>query len=626
MINHTSLKHDIKSQYKCGYCKVRSSARTSFEVHFAKKHPDKKFRVLCMYYRLDSDDIEPLPPGGSASSHEPLWKRNDPDRRKMIRGILLEDDEEDKELNFLNILPGSPNGEEFVCPKCLSFKTPCVSTFRSHLCKEANYQRFECAECGMTNPLLASLRRHYTKIHGSHFTSDCYITLPIESTLEAWVESIISHQQHMIKLYKENDVSNISLASPSKAATSRRSSSHSEIEVSGMVLHESGSDKSKYTCSFCGVECRTASGLKSHKTAMHQAKYKCQYCPFSSNTELGIHNHQTLKHPKQNSADEGNKIINVSTSSDTELIGQEDDKKVEKQKHACPHCPFTSNVMKTLQLHLQTHFTFVCEYCEKRFETIVDGKRHSTRKHPNMPAKIINSLVDSPQTLKKSSFDDNENGKEKEIIKPQDPVVTKEVKSRTICYSCCHCSIKGPYSFVEDHIKAHHKFLPFLVRKEEENSFTLEVYKYRCIHCKNESDSFEEAMGHWTRSHVRLSFTFSMSLCSSTIIKCDSDSSNNSKEEPESSAKSESLPDQSLSVSKPEFSTPKNKNTVSAKPDSSIPSDLDDSVESTDDDLNSSFSSEAVETGTDCEAEPVSSSSDQEQLVKCGYCRRQCKE
>lgn len=51
-----------------------------------------------MYYRLDSDDIEPLLPGGSTSSHEPLWKRNDPDRRKMIRGILLEDDEEDKEV------------------------------------------------------------------------------------------------------------------------------------------------------------------------------------------------------------------------------------------------------------------------------------------------------------------------------------------------------------------------------------------------------------------------------------------------------------------------------------------------------------------------------------------------
>ncbi|KAK7071344.1 hypothetical protein SK128_011961 [Halocaridina rubra] len=93
MVNHTSFKHSIKSQYKCGYCSVRSSVRTSFDAHFAAKHPNQAFRVLCMYYRLDSEDIEPINQGDSQNTHEPIWRRNDPDRIRHIRGILLDDPE-----------------------------------------------------------------------------------------------------------------------------------------------------------------------------------------------------------------------------------------------------------------------------------------------------------------------------------------------------------------------------------------------------------------------------------------------------------------------------------------------------------------------------------------------------
>lgn len=51
-----------------------------------------------MYYRLDSEDIEPLHQGGTQHCHEPLWKRNDPERIRHIRGILLEDDPETKKV------------------------------------------------------------------------------------------------------------------------------------------------------------------------------------------------------------------------------------------------------------------------------------------------------------------------------------------------------------------------------------------------------------------------------------------------------------------------------------------------------------------------------------------------
>ena len=49
MLNHTSLKHSIRSQFKCGYCSVRSSVRTSFDAHFAAKHPTQQFRVSIIF-------------------------------------------------------------------------------------------------------------------------------------------------------------------------------------------------------------------------------------------------------------------------------------------------------------------------------------------------------------------------------------------------------------------------------------------------------------------------------------------------------------------------------------------------------------------------------------------------
>ena len=41
-----------------------------------------------MFYSDDSVDVEPIVP--EEGSHEPLWKRNDPDRVQQIRGILLD--------------------------------------------------------------------------------------------------------------------------------------------------------------------------------------------------------------------------------------------------------------------------------------------------------------------------------------------------------------------------------------------------------------------------------------------------------------------------------------------------------------------------------------------------------
>lgn len=71
----------------CKYINYTSST----SLHFSSQ-------VLCMYYRLDSEDIEPLNQGDAQHMHEPIWKRNDPERIRHIRGILIDDDPEIKKV------------------------------------------------------------------------------------------------------------------------------------------------------------------------------------------------------------------------------------------------------------------------------------------------------------------------------------------------------------------------------------------------------------------------------------------------------------------------------------------------------------------------------------------------
>ncbi|KAG0714719.1 hypothetical protein GWK47_013572 [Chionoecetes opilio] len=182
---------------------------------------------------------------------------------------------------------GKADKDEFVCPKCGSFRTACASTFRSHLCREASYDRYQCVECGASNSLLPTLQRHYTKMHHAPFTSECYLQLPVEEEKEAWVELVVSHQQDLIKKWQEKGDADYPGESPSgqhqtspvKSGTSRRSStnasslsSETNQEVGGIVLHDSGSERGRFVCDVCGSECRSAAGLKSHTTAMHQAR------------------------------------------------------------------------------------------------------------------------------------------------------------------------------------------------------------------------------------------------------------------------------------------------------------------------------------------------------------------
>lgn len=73
-----------------------------------------------MYYRIDSEDIEPISQGNGQHSHEPLWKRNDPERIRHIRGILIDDDPETRKvfeillINVKNTTKGRIHTEQVI--------------------------------------------------------------------------------------------------------------------------------------------------------------------------------------------------------------------------------------------------------------------------------------------------------------------------------------------------------------------------------------------------------------------------------------------------------------------------------------------------------------------------------
>ncbi|XP_076761656.1 uncharacterized protein LOC143429775 [Xylocopa sonorina] len=99
MVNHTTVTHDEKCQYKCSSCSFKTSGKIMFEQHVNSKHSnDPNVDYVLMYQRIkginkkNTDNVEQ---GGQDEPFDttPLWRRDMP-RIRHIRGILLEEEDE----------------------------------------------------------------------------------------------------------------------------------------------------------------------------------------------------------------------------------------------------------------------------------------------------------------------------------------------------------------------------------------------------------------------------------------------------------------------------------------------------------------------------------------------------
>nr|XP_034181441.1 uncharacterized protein LOC117604928 isoform X2 [Osmia lignaria] len=99
MVNHSTVTHDEKCQYKCSLCSFKTSGKIMFDQHINSKHPNElNVDYILMYQRIkgvnkkSADNVEQ---SGQEEPFDttPLWRRDMP-RIRHIRGILLEEEEE----------------------------------------------------------------------------------------------------------------------------------------------------------------------------------------------------------------------------------------------------------------------------------------------------------------------------------------------------------------------------------------------------------------------------------------------------------------------------------------------------------------------------------------------------
>ncbi|MPC43332.1 hypothetical protein E2C01_036976 [Portunus trituberculatus] len=457
---------------------------------------------------------------------------------------------------FKQMGTGKPDKGEFVCPKCGSFRTSCVSTFRSHLCREASYDRYQCVECGLNNSLLPSLQRHYTKMHHAPFTSECYLELPVEEEKEGWVEQVINHQKNLIKKWQEKGDTDPSFESPSQtgqyqmpqgksAVSSRRSSNASSHSLSsettqeqgGIVLHDSGSERGRFICDTCGSECRSAAGLKSHTTAMHQARFKCHYCPFASNSEDAVKQHSIAKHPKlQSEVLDVSQRIKVQRGDSVSDENKTQEKSRENQKQESIASPAVeSSLTTTLEssaLNLQCFEDVNEETCEGEVALEIDpledsqssvAMDHWIQNHPLLDFKfdlvlrhsgeVSNQVVTSTtldKDLSQEATDSEKNVCTSDIDAEEDAGVTSSIASCSDITSSSESSKVVPSRQREglkdtstrrslDTEEEEIMEVSELIAKESEgqpDAGETEDMIYKCGLCKKSSDKLQELKAH----------------------------------------------------------------------------------------------------------------------------------
>lgn len=91
--NHCQSEHGQRMQYQCVHCNFGAGHLSQVLHHVDKKHEGMSRQARHIYHRmigLQEDELYTM-------STRPLWLRNDPNRIRHIRGILVEDEHETEE-------------------------------------------------------------------------------------------------------------------------------------------------------------------------------------------------------------------------------------------------------------------------------------------------------------------------------------------------------------------------------------------------------------------------------------------------------------------------------------------------------------------------------------------------
>ncbi|XP_062554428.1 uncharacterized protein LOC134219640 isoform X2 [Armigeres subalbatus] len=84
---HMQETHSITAKYRCSRCLYSCSNKSAFTTHFDQQHPGCEIVIISLYKAIEGDD--------SRADTTPLWRR-ETSKTRSIRGILLEDEDEDE--------------------------------------------------------------------------------------------------------------------------------------------------------------------------------------------------------------------------------------------------------------------------------------------------------------------------------------------------------------------------------------------------------------------------------------------------------------------------------------------------------------------------------------------------
>ncbi|KAJ8678941.1 hypothetical protein QAD02_014728 [Eretmocerus hayati] len=355
MQQHVLSVHDEKCQFKCNECGFKSVSRNTFDQHITTRHFNQSRVDFTTFYRR----IKSLPPKKPDSASTPipqaepfdttpLWSR-DKSRIRHIRGILLEDEEEEVESTKsakrktdqdspvkpakikskhssvddirspeakkartsvdsasskqVDAEYGKPIGDLYVCIMCTQFKTKYKHDLRDHLYRELKYLRWPCSYCDYLAVNRSSLIRHHSNKHATEEMMNK--PSEINEQIEEWVATVLKKQSEIIK---SNKLPSAGISMEEAEDGDGSDADELSIEVKDEDEEEVSDDEkdgellaAPLNCKHCNMNIPTWRGFKRHVTLQHlqRSKYLCPYCDRSGNSEIAMLRHVRTKHPKQ---------------------------------------------------------------------------------------------------------------------------------------------------------------------------------------------------------------------------------------------------------------------------------------------------------------------------------------
>lgn len=395
VIAHLKL-HETKL-FKCSHCELYHHQRATLERHLTERKHGSGAKVMVV---RDEKTVNFKPP--APIDNTPLWIKNQlTNGKKNIRGILVEEEEEEFTLRFSD---EDEADEVEPAPTRIAVVKPSQETMKTN-----PHVSFICFHCIKRCNTIDELKQHWNQMHKLPKTTSNSITYPGRPFLFKIVKIIscfhckttgkfIDVKQHSLRCHPNQSFMCVSVANNKQCGqcdflfnTEKELEEHYEKE------HFKNNAISDKDATFFMDQEFLELLLKINNCV----KYKCEYCDLIIDDKEEMRTHCTEIHPI-------NQVCIKEASNDIQ--------------YACSMCKdIFSEEFEALR-HIRSHGpTFKCNYCEKNFKSTKMLKQHH---------EIIHNKSDS--TYRTQDLNDQmENYMNMKVIFPNGLILLKNDLAKT---------------------------------------------------------------------------------------------------------------------------------------------------------------------------------------------------